>query len=206
MKHYYHLCILVVIGFALGGCFIQNFNKEARLASYTNANPHTSTHTNSKSESTSKSTTSQSLKSSNTSKRSPTKHYSNDKTLQILLTQQTKWQHTPYVSGGTTKKGADCSGFVMSVFNESFNLSLPRTTITQMDKGKTIGGKHTSTSKLMAGDLLFFKTGRGEHGYHVGIYLENGDFMHLSTKGGAKIANLSNSYWKKIFKKAVRYL
>ena len=40
---------------------------------------------------------------------------------------------------------------------------------------------------------------------HLGIYLENGEFLHLSAKGGAKIASLSNSYWSPKFIKAVRY-
>ena len=78
--------------------------------------------------------------------------------------------------------------------------SSSRTTIDQMK-----GGKKIKQSKLQAGDLVFFKTGRGALGYHVGIYLQDGEFLHLSAKGGAKIASLSHSYWKPKFIKAVRY-
>ena len=53
--------------------------------------------------------------------------------------------------------------------------------------------------------IWVFKTGRGALGYHVGIYLENGDFLHLSAKGGAKIASLHNSYWQPKLIQAVRY-
>ncbi|MDL0080806.1 C40 family peptidase [Helicobacter zhangjianzhongii] len=117
-----------------------------------------------------------------------------------LLSQQSRWKFTPYVSGGVKRSGADCSGFVQSVFSESFGTQLPRTTIDQMK-----GGKKIKQSKLQAGDLVFFKTGRGALGYHVGIYLQDGEFLHLSAKGGAKIASLSHSYWKPKFIKAVRY-
>lgn len=125
--------------------------------------------------------------------------------LSKLYQQQKSWEKTPYRSGGIKREGADCSGFVMVVFDESFSLKLPRITLNQMAQGEKIGGRHTPTKKLQPADLLFFRTGRGAHGYHVGIYLQNGDFMHLSTKGGAKIVNISNKYWKNRLRKVVRY-
>ena len=125
--------------------------------------------------------------------------------LSKLYQQQKSWEKTPYRSGGIRREGADCSGFVMVVFDESFSLKLPRITLNQMAQGEKIGGKHTPTKNLQPADLLFFRTGRGAHGYHVGIYLQNGDFMHLSTKGGAKIVNISNKYWKNRLRKVVRY-
>lgn len=179
---------LLIMGLFIQGCFIQDFNQNARIAGY---NSRIDT----------ESSTSQATQISPS-----TQTYSHNAIVQELLRQQRQWQETPYISGGTQKNGADCSGFVMSVYNESFHLTLPRTTILQMQKGQRISGRNIKMTKLRAGDLVFFKTGRGLHGYHVGIYLENGDFIHLSTKSGAKIANLSNSYWKKRFKKAVRYL
>lgn len=125
--------------------------------------------------------------------------------LSKLYQQQKSWEKTPYRSGGIKREGADCSGFVMVVFDESFSLKLPRITLNQMAQGEKIGGRHTPTKNLQPADLLFFRTGRGAHGYHVGIYLQNGDFMHLSTKGGAKIVNISNKYWKNRLRKVVRY-
>ncbi len=123
------------------------------------------------------------------------------KILQKLLLEHEQWKQTPYKTGGTTKSGADCSGFVMSVFSKNFDVQLPRMTIVQMQKGKEV-----AVANLKSGDLVFFMTQRGSNGYHVGIYLENGNFLHLSTHGGARIANLSENYWKKSFIKAVRYL
>lgn len=130
---------------------------------------------------------------------------SENEILSKLYQQQKSWEKTPYRSGGIKREGADCSGFVMVVFDESFSLKLPRITLNQMAQGEKIGGRHTPTKNLQPADLLFFRTGRGAHGYHVGIYLQNGDFMHLSTKGGAKIVNISNKYWKNRLRKVVRY-
>ncbi|MBK1971100.1 C40 family peptidase [Campylobacter sp. TTU_617] len=110
-----------------------------------------------------------------------------------------EWKKTPYKLGGTTKKGADCSGFTQSVLFE-FKTRIPRTTKTQLESGESISKKN-----LKAGDLVFFKTGRGPNGMHVGIYLSNNKFIHLSTKGGAKEASLNNAYWKKRYIGARRY-
>lgn len=66
-----------------------------------------------------------------------------------------EWKKTPYVLGGTTKKGADCSGFTQSALAQ-LNIRIPRTTKTQLGSGRKV-----SKSKLQTGDLVFFKTGRG---------------------------------------------
>ncbi len=188
------IVLCIVLGLLLHGCFIQDFNKQARLATYQQSSQTQ--------DSSIKHTTAPHTTQSNQIPQTESKkHYSDNQIIANLLKQQQQWLKTPYVSGGISKNGADCSGFVMKVFDEGFNISLPRVTLTQMEQGQKISKSH-----LKAGDLVFFKTGRGATGYHVGIYLENGDFMHLSSKGGAKIANLSNSYWKPKFKKAVRYM
>lgn len=111
-----------------------------------------------------------------------------------------EWRKTPYILGGTTKKGADCSGFTQSALL-SFNTKIPRTTKTQINSGIKV-----SKANLKAGDLVFFKTGRGPNGMHVGIYTGKGNFIHLSTKGGVKEVSLNNSYWKARYIGARRYL
>ena len=198
----YSIVCFVIVGMAimLCGCFIQDFNKNARMANYgANASPATKPPRVliKPQESTSQT--------SNHHTASYATFTPDSDIIKELLRQQEEWSSTPYVSGGVKKNGADCSGFVMSVFEESFGVNLPRVTTVQMEQGENLGGKHISYSKLKAGDLVFFKTGRGATGYHVGIYLQDGDFLHLSTKGGAKIANLSSSYWKPKLKRAVRY-
>ena len=110
-----------------------------------------------------------------------------------------EWKRTPYVLGGTTKRGADCSGFTQSTLAQ-FNILIPRTTKTQLNSGVKV-----SKLKLKTGDLVFFKTGRGPNGMHVGIYTNRGKFIHLSTRGGVKEVDLDNPYWKARYIGARRY-
>ncbi len=110
-----------------------------------------------------------------------------------------EWKKTPYILGGVTKKDADCSGFTQSALTQ-LNIRIPRTTKTQLSSGMKV-----HKSDLKTGDLVFFKTGRGPNGMHVGIYINNGKFIHLSTKGGVKEVQLNQSYWKTRYIGARRY-
>ena len=114
---------------------------------------------------------------------------------------QKKWQNTPYKLGGASVSGSDCSGFIQSVFKEHFKASVPRTTVTQFQSGVSV-----RRNALKAGDIVFFRTGRGPNGLHTGIYVEGDEFIHLSTKGGVKKVSLNSSYWKPKFIGARRYL
>lgn len=90
----------------------------------------------------------------------------------------------PYVYGGTSlTNGADCSGFVQSVYKH-FGYSLPRTAASQAGAGRTV-----SVDSLQPGDLLFY------HGYgHVAIYIGGGQVVHASNKKtGIKISNYNYS-------------
>ena len=115
-------------------------------------------------------------------------------TMAQLSEQQHEWYRTPYRIGGNTKSGVDCSGFVMRTFSDRFAIQLPRTTTAQSKVGIEVG-----LDEIQTGDLVFFKTGRGPNGYHVGIYVKNNQFMHDSTKGGVIYYSLNNPYWNKAF-------
>lgn len=102
------------------------------------------------------------------------------------------WYGTPYLWGGTTKKGIDCSAFVQSVYAVSFGLSLPRTAREQHKASKII-----SRAELKQGDLLFFNTIGGVS--HVGMYLQNNKFVHSASSGGVMISDVYDPYWVKRF-------
>ncbi len=89
----------------------------------------------------------------------------------------------PYVWGGTSlTKGADCSGFVQSVFKK-FNIKLSRTSRTQAGDGKKI-----SAADLQPGDLIFYANSSGTIN-HVAIYIGNSQVVHASSpKTGIKIS------------------
>ncbi len=107
----------------------------------------------------------------------------------------------PYRYGGLNKRGIDCSGLVYRIFKNQFNLSLPRTTAEQIKQGIAVSKK-----ALKPGDLVFFKTGWRSR--HVGIYLENGLFLHVSSgvKKRVTLSKLDNIYWRRKYWTARRVL
>lgn len=119
--------------------------------------------------------------------------------LEKIYQQHHDWKDVPYRWGGLSRKGLDCSGLVYLIYRNQFGVELPRTTVGQVKRGR-----HVNRSSLRAGDLLFFKTGKNLN--HVGIYVENNQFLHVSTKKGVKISSLENSYWSKRYRQSRRVL
>ncbi len=89
----------------------------------------------------------------------------------------------PYVYGGASPEGFDCSGFVSYVFRQA-GIQLPRTADDQY-----LVGTPVSPANLRAGDLVFFVDDSGELS-HVGIYLKDGDFIHASIHTGIDFDSL----------------
>lgn len=116
-----------------------------------------------------------------------------------LNEQLRQWEGTPYRNGGLDQRGVDCSGFVYRTFRDRFDMRIPRTTIEQ-----TALGTKVSRDELMPGDLVFFKTGSGQSGLHVGIYDTNNEFIHASTSKGVIRSSLENVYWKRVYWQARR--
>ncbi len=111
---------------------------------------------------------------------------------QQLRDAEAQWRGTPYRWGGLSQEGIDCSGFVMTVYQDVFDLPLPRTTLAQVETGEAV-----SADALQAGDLVFFRTSRRTR--HVGIYLGAGEFAHASTSQGVMTSRLDNAYWQKTY-------
>lgn len=109
------------------------------------------------------------------------------------------WRGTPYRYGGMSRRGVDCSGFVLMTMRDQFALQLPRDTRQQAKIGTKI-----DKDDLLPGDLVFFKTGSGDSGLHVGIYDTDGQFIHASTSRGVMRSSLDNVYWRKNFWQARR--
>ncbi len=107
----------------------------------------------------------------------------------------------PYVWGGESPKGFDCSGFTTYVF-EKFNVKLPRTASSQFNSGIKV-----EKENLQPGDLVFFTTYK-KGPSHVGIYIGNNQFIHASSgSNGHKvvITGLDTSYYKRRYLGARRY-
>ena len=114
-----------------------------------------------------------------------------------LYAQYEEWKGTRYQIGGMSRQSVDCSGFMHITFKSRLGIVLPRSTDLQVELGQQV-----DKDELRPGDLVFFKTGRTLR--HVGVYLEDGRFLHASSTLGVAISHLNESYWKSAYWKAKR--
>lgn len=98
--------------------------------------------------------------------------------LNKIVKESNTYLGTPYLWGGTTRNGIDCSAFVKNVYL-SVGIKLPRVSQNQAKVGKTI-----TLDKIRKGDLIFFETDKNRPNTvsHVGIYLGSGNLIHASSK------------------------
>ena len=114
----------------------------------------------------------------------------------VLLEAVAGWLGVPYKYGGSTKKGVDCSGFIVNIYNDVYGIKLYRSSADMKAKNcKSIPDK-----KLRMGDLVFFATGKSRKKVnHVGIYLKDNKFVHASSSRGVIVSSLKEPYYTRTF-------
>ncbi|WP_432720370.1 C40 family peptidase [Jeongeupia wiesaeckerbachi] len=116
----------------------------------------------------------------------------NQAAAQELLLQAMSLIGVRYSWGGNTpEEGLDCSGFIRYVFQNSLNITLPRTALSMSQTGRSI-----DKDELKPGDLVFFNT-LGRAFSHVGIYLGDNRFIHSPRSGkSVEVSNIQQAYWQ----------
>ncbi|MCS6905683.1 MAG: C40 family peptidase [Bacteroidia bacterium] len=119
----------------------------------------------------------------------------------ILLTEEdnlkiyefaAKWLHTPYVWGGQSERGVDCSGLALIFADSIYKIRIPR-----------VAGDILAVCQILEkqdlheGDFVFFN--RGNYIFHMGIYLKNNKFFHASLAGGVIIDDLNSPYYRRYY-------
>lgn len=108
-----------------------------------------------------------------------------------LVDEARTWLGVPYVMGGADRNGADCSGFLVSVYRDVADIKLPRTTSQQREHCIPI-----DKDQLAAGDILFFSSKRsGGKVAHVAMYIGNGRMIHASSSRGVVEDDINLKYY-----------
>jgi cell wall-associated NlpC family hydrolase len=123
---------------------------------------------------------------------------------ELILTQAKAYRDAPYARGASLATGSatDCSGFVQFIY-QGFKIDLPRSSAEQAEVGKVVTHQ-MDFSKLLPGDLLFFRRG-GRFIGHAGIYLGEGKMIHASNhRYGVTVTDLRQPYYEGTFEVAKR--
>lgn len=117
-----------------------------------------------------------------------------------LSTFVNEWMGVRYRLGGSTKKGIDCSQFTKKLYSEVYGIKLGNNCQQQWNQTKRI-----TKDSLLVGDILFFRSRLSPSGWHCGLYLGDGNFVHAANRAeGVKISSLSEPRYDKNFKGAGR--
>ena len=132
------------------------------------------------------------------------KHDKNDKDVKLtdkarkrIVAAAYDWLGTPYGYGMAEKgKACDCSGMVVSIYEQVTGAKLPRNSAQQSEFCHSLKKKD-----VMIGDLCFFATGKDpDRISHVGIMIDENNFIHSSTSKGVVISDITQPYYVRTFK------
>lgn len=101
----------------------------------------------------------------------------------------------PYRPGGAGSRGTDCSGLTRQIYANLFGINIPHNS---RDQNRLPFLKDVSSDELQPGDLIFWGPSKKRIN-HVGIYLDDGKFLHASRGSGVTISSLSDRYWQNRF-------
>lgn len=106
------------------------------------------------------------------------------------------WLGTPYKYAGSDKDaGTDCSGMVVRVYGDILGMKLPRNSRQQSEFCDKLKQKD-----IHPGDLVFFATGRDPKAVsHVGIMIDDNQFVHASSKKGVILSEMTTPYYQRTF-------
>lgn len=120
-----------------------------------------------------------------------------NKSQKRIIEEAYTWLGTPYKYAKAVKgEGTDCSGLVMVVYEKVTGEKLPRNSAKQAEYCTPVNAEDVDM-----GDLVFFATGKDpERVSHVGIVIDNENFIHASSSKGVVVSKLANSYYQKRFR------
>ena len=123
-------------------------------------------------------------------------HHSLGKYQEDIVEEAMSWLGTPYKYAGQEKgRGTDCSGMVMKVYEDVAGWKLPRNSAKQAEFCDRL-----KEEDVEPGDLVFFATGKDpDKVSHVGIMLDEENFIHASTSKGVVISKVTSNYYIRTF-------
>ncbi|WP_232698836.1 C40 family peptidase [Brevibacillus daliensis] len=113
-----------------------------------------------------------------------------NETVNRLISDTYTYMGVPYVWGGESPSGFDCSGFIYYMYNKH-GIPTERTTSAVL----YTMGKWVPIKQLQPGDLVFFALKKSKQVSHVGFYVGNNRFISATSSKGIHVYSLKNSYW-----------